>query len=176
LTQLLLEVGVSNSHMMQVMEDYLEWSLHLITFWWLHLLEDMLRNPIYLSPAILRLAVINLLYEIMSLICKLLLGSLIGCIHCCQSSRFECMNINQLHGYMIHSSLDLLESTSGWLMASDVYFILYKLKKTHWIEASKATFKHDIIFWLLLLFLLETDLLHLYLFQEVIISLLACLN
>jgi hypothetical protein len=47
---------------------------------------------------------------------------------------------------MIHSSLDLLEPAIIWLMAVNAEFILHQLKELHWIEASKATFKHDIIF------------------------------
>jgi hypothetical protein len=47
---------------------------------------------------------------------------------------------------MIHGSLNLLEHVIIWLMTSDAYFILYQPKETHWIEASKATLKHDIIF------------------------------
>jgi hypothetical protein len=77
---------------------------------------------------------------------------------------------------MINGSLDLLEPTSVRLMAIHAYFIMRQLKETHWIEASKTIFKHDIIFWLPLLLLLEISIIHLYLLQEVILGLLTCLN
>jgi hypothetical protein len=126
--------------MMQVMKDYLEWFPHLNSIWWLHLLQDKLRNSIYLSPVTLRLELINLLYEIMSLIHELLLSSRINCIHCYQSSRSERAIIDQLHWNMIHSSLDLPEPSIIWLISIDAYFILYQLKDIHWIETSKFTF------------------------------------